>query len=617
MSEYLQQSGGKSCAYPHSLQGFATILPDSNHWCHPGAFQENVTMKTCRLLKSFVVSAATVCCWTVHAASIAPAAAENGMVVTAQHYATQVGVDVLKKGGNAVDAAVAVGYALAVVYPAAGNLGGGGFMTIQLADGRKTFLDFREKAPLAATPNMYLDTSGNVIKGLSTTGHLAVGVPGTVSGLELARAKYGTMKRAQLIAPAIQFADKGFVLDQGDVDMLLTSTEDFRKDAASGAIFLNKGEPFAPGQKLVQKDLAKTLRLISQKGEDGFYKGSVGAAIVASSLAGKGILTQADLDQYKTRELAPVECDYRGYRIVSAPPPSSGGVVICEILNVLEGYPLKDLGFRSAQSVHYQIEAMRHAYVDRNSYLGDPDFVKNPLDRLLDKGYAEKIRGVIDPAKAGVSKDIKPGVEPHEGSNTTHYSIVDKAGNAVAVTYTLNDWFGAKVTAAKTGVILNDEMDDFTAKIGVPNMYGLVQGEANAIAPGKRPLSSMSPTIMSRDGKPVMVTGTPGGSRIITVVVHTILNVVDYGMNVQEAVDAPRFHQQWLPETTNVEVNALSPDTRKILTDMGHKLGNPQPANHVAAILVGAPSLGGKPIGKNRFYGANDPRRNTGLAGGY
>ena len=574
-------------------------------------------MKTRRLLKSFVVSAATVCCWTVHAASIAPAAAENGMVVTAQHYATQVGVDVLKKGGNAVDAAVAVGYALAVVYPAAGNLGGGGFMTIQLADGRKTFLDFREKAPLAATPNMYLDASGNVIKGLSTTGHLAVGVPGTVSGLELARAKYGTMKRAQLIAPAIGFAEKGFVLDQGDVDMLLTSTEDFRKDPASGAIFLNKGQPFQPGQRLVQKDLAKTLRLISQKGEAGFYKGSVGAAIVASSQAGKGILTQADLDQYKTRELAPVECDYRGYRIVSAPPPSSGGVVICEILNVLEGYPLKDLGYRSAQSVHYQIEAMRHAYVDRNSYLGDPDFVKNPLDRLLDKGYAEKIRGVIDPAKAGVSKDIKPGVEPHEGSNTTHYSIVDKEGNAVAVTYTLNDWFGAKVTAAKTGVILNDEMDDFTAKIGVPNMYGLVQGEANAIAPGKRPLSSMSPTIMSRDGKPVMVTGTPGGSRIITVVVHTILNVVDYGMNVQEAVDAPRFHQQWLPEATNVEVNALSPDTRKILTDMGHKLGNPQPANHVAAILVGAPSLGGKPIGKNRFYGANDPRRNTGLAQGY
>ena len=574
-------------------------------------------MQTRPGLKSFMACALTVSCWTVEAASIAPVAAEHGMVVSAQHLATQVGVDVLKKGGNAVDAAVAVGYALAVVYPAAGNLGGGGFMTIQLADGRKTFLDFREKAPLAATATMYQDASGNLIKGLSTNGHLAVGVPGTVSGLEMARAKYGTMSRGQLIAPAIGLADKGFVLDQGDVDMLHTSTEDFRKDPASAAIFLNKGEPFQVGQKLVQKDLAKTLKLVAQKGADGFYKGSVGAALVASSQAGKGIITQADLDQYQTRELAPVECDYRGLHIVSAPPPSSGGVVICEILNVLEGYPLKDLGFRSAQAVHYQIEAMRHAYVDRNSYLGDPDFVKNPLDRLLDKSYAAKIRAAIDPAKAGVSKDIKPGVEPHEGSNTTHYSIVDQAGNAVSVTYTLNDWFGAKVTAARTGVLLNNEMDDFTAKIGVPNMYGLVQGEANAIAPGKRPLSSMSPTIVTRDGKPVMVVGTPGGSRIITVVVHTILNVVDYGMNVQEAVDAPRFHQQWLPESTNVEVNALSPDTRKILVDMGHKLGNPQPANHVAAILVGAPSLEGKPVGKNRFYGANDPRRNTGLAAGY
>ncbi|AGU48839.1 gamma-glutamyltranspeptidase Ggt [Variovorax paradoxus B4] len=552
-----------------------------------------------------------------NAASQAPVAAEHGMVVSAQHLATKVGVDVLKRGGNAVDAAVAVGYALAVVYPAAGNLGGGGFMTVQLADGRKTFLDFREKAPLAATANMYLDKDGNVIKGLSTNGHLAVGVPGTVSGMEYAREKYGTMKRDQLIAPSIQLAEKGFALEQGDVDMLRTSTNDFKKDAVSGAIFLNKGEPFAVGQKLVQKDLAKTLRAVSAKGVDGFYKGWVGQAIVASSQAGKGIITQADLDQYKTRELAPVECDYRGYRVVSAPPPSSGGVIICEMLNILEGYPLKDLGFRSAEAVHYQIEAMRHAYVDRNSYLGDPDFVKNPLDRLLDKGYAEKIRAAIDPKKAGVSKDIKPGVAPHEGSNTTHYSITDQQGNAVSVTYTLNDWFGAKVTADKTGVLLNNEMDDFTSKIGVPNMYGLVQGEANAIAPGKRPLSSMSPTIVSKDGKPVFVVGTPGGSRIITAVLHTILNVVDYGMNVQEAVDAPRFHQQWLPDVTNVETFAISPDTRKILTDMGHNLGVPQPANHPAAIIVGAPSLGGKPVGANRFYGANDPRRNTGLAAGY
>ncbi len=567
--------------------------------------------------RTLLASAFVIAFASAQAASQAPVAAENGMVVSAQHLASRVGVDVLKDGGNAVDAAVAVGYALAVVYPAAGNLGGGGFMTIQLADGRTTFLDFREKAPLAATANMYLDKDGNVIKGASTNGHLAVGVPGTVSGMELAREKYGTMKRAALIAPAIKYAQDGFVLDQGDVDMLRTATDDFKKDAATGVIFLNKGEPFAPGQKLVQKDLATTLKAISDKGEDGFYKGAVGAAIVASSQAGKGIITQADLDQYKTRELKPVECNYRGYGIVSAPPPSSGGVIICEILNVLEGYPLKEMGFRSAQSVHYQIEAMRHAYVDRNSYLGDPDFIKNPLERLLSKDYAAKLRAVIAPDKAGVSKDIKPGVAPHEGSNTTHYSIVDKWGNAVSVTYTLNDWFGAKVTAAKTGVLLNDEMDDFTAKIGVPNMYGLVQGEANAIAPGKRPLSSMSPTIVTKDGKPVMVVGTPGGSRIITAVLHTIINVIDYGMNAQEAVDAPKFHQQWLPETTNVENFALSPDTRKILEGMGHKFSGPQPANHLAVILVGAPTLGGKPVGNNKLYGANDPRRNSGLALGY
>ena len=568
-------------------------------------------------LRTLVVLAVIGWCALARAASVAPVAAENGMVATAQHLATEVGVDVLKKGGNAIDAAVAVGYALAVVYPAAGNLGGGGFMTIHLADGRKTFIDFREVAPLAAKPDMYLDASGNVVKGLSVKNHLAVAVPGSVAGLEAAREKYGTLKRAALIAPAIAFAEKGFVLGQGDADMFQTATEDFRADPATAAIFLNKGQPFQRGDRLVQKDLAKTLRLISARGRDGFYKGPVGAAIVASSAAGKGLITQADLDRYHTREMPPVECDYRGYRIVSAPPPSSGGVVVCEILNILEGYPMKELGYRSAQAVHYQIEAMRHAYMDRNSYLGDPDFVNNPLERLLDKGYAGRIRAAIDPAKAGVSKDIKPGVPPHEGSNTTHYSIVDKDGNAVAVTYTLNDWFGARVTAGGTGVLLNDEMDDFTAKVGVPNIYGLVQGEANSIAPGKTPLSSMSPTIVLRDGKTVMVLGTPGGSRIITVVTHTIINVIDYGMNIQEAVDAPRFHQQWLPEATNVENFALSPDTRKLLEEKGHKFGNAQPANHVSAILVGAPSLGGKPVGKNRFYGANDPRRNTGRAAGY
>lgn len=577
-------------------------------------------MKTFRLLVCAAAATASFAFAPVapsYAASAAPVAAPNGMVVTAQHLATRVGVDVLKDGGNAVDAAVAVGYALAVVYPAAGNLGGGGFMTIQLADGRKTFLDFREKAPLAATANMYLDKDGNVVKGLSTHGHLAVGVPGTVSGLEYAREKYGTMKRQTLIAPAVALADRGFALDQGDVDMFQTATKDFEADPASAAIFLNNGKAFQPGDKLVQKDLAKTLREVSAKGTDGFYKGWVAKALVESSQAGKGILTQADLDQYRTRELAPVECDYRGYHVVSAPPPSSGGVIICEMLNILEGYPLRQLGWGSAQGVHYQIEAMRHAYVDRNSTLGDPDFVKNPLQRLLDKDYAAKIRAAIDPAKAGVSQDLKPGVPPHEGSNTTHYSIADKWGNAVSVTYTLNDWFGAKVTAAKTGVLLNNEMDDFTSKVGVPNMYGLVQGEANAIAPGKRPLSSMSPTIVTKDGKPVMVVGTPGGSRIITAVLQTMINAIDYDMTVQEAVDAPRFHHQWMPDLTNVEPYALSPDTRRILEGMGHKLGAPHPANHLAAIIVGAPSLNGKPVGNNRFYGANDPRRNTGLAAGY
>ena len=551
------------------------------------------------------------------AASVAPVAAEHGMVVTAQHLATGIGVDVLKRGGNAIDAAVAVGYALAVVYPAAGNLGGGGFMTIQLADGRKTFLDFREKAPLAASADMYLDAAGNVVRGASTAGHLAVAVPGSVSGLETARAKYGSRPRAELIAPAIRMAEDGFVLDAGDADMFAAVSPAFPADAATAAIFLNRGRPFVAGERLVQKDLAATLKQIAEAGAAGFYSGPVADAIVASSRAGGGILSHADLAQYQTRELAPVECDYRGLHIVSAPPPSSGGVIVCEILNVLEGYPLKEWGFRSAQAVHVQIEAMRHAYLDRNSYLGDPAFVKNPLERLLDKAYAAGIRAAIDPGRAAISQQLRPGVAPHEGSNTTHYSIVDGLGNAVAVTYTLNDWFGAKVTAGGTGVLLNDEMDDFTIKLGVPNLYGLVQGQANVIAPGKRPLSSMSPTIVTQAGKPLLVVGTPGGSRIITAVVHTLINVIDYGMTIQEAVDAPRFHQQWLPNPTALEPYALSPDTRRLLEAMGHVFASPQPANHVAAILVGAPSLGGKPVGANRYYGANDPRRNTGLALGY
>ena len=539
------------------------------------------------------------------------------MVVTAQHLATQVGVEVLKRGGNAIDAAVAVGYALAVTYPAAGNLGGGGFMTIQLADGRKTFIDFRETAPLAATADMYLDKDGNFRPESSTRGYLAVGIPGTVAGLELARRKYGRLSRQSLLQPAIGLAQRGFALDDGDAAMLRDAADDFRRDRASAAIFLNASRPFASGQRLVQRDLAKTLRRVRAAGTAGFYRGSVGAAIAAASRAGGGIITPADLAGYRARELAPVECDYRGYHVVSAPPPSSGGVTLCEALNILEGYPLRELGFGSAQAIHFEIEAMRHGFADRNSYLGDPAFVANPVEHLLDKSYAAKIRAVIDPDKAGVSESIKPGVPPHEGLHTTHYSIADAAGNAVSVTYTLNDWFGARVTAASTGVLLNDEMDDFTAKIGAPNMYGLIQGAANIIAPGKRPLSSMCPTIVTRDGKPVLIVGTPGGSRIITAVLLTLLNVIDYRMDVQQAVDAPRFHQQWLPATTAVEDFALSPDTRRILQGRGHRFTAPSPENHVAAILIGAPALDAAPIGTYRFYGAIDPRRDTGLALGF
>jgi gamma-glutamyltranspeptidase/glutathione hydrolase len=565
------------------------------------------------------LAAATLCACsaTALAASAPPVAAEHGMVVTAQHLATQVGVDVLKDGGNAVDAAVAVGYALAVVYPAAGNLGGGGFMTIRLADGRTRFIDFREKAPLAARADMYLDAAGDPIPALSRRGWLSAGVPGSIAGLEWARGHYGTLKRTALLAPAIHFAARGFVLDAGDAATFAVATGDFRRDPAAAAVFLPQGRALAAGDRLVQKDLARTLRRIASAGASGFYQGPTGAALVAASRAGHGLFTQADLDRYRAVERAPVTCGYRGYTVISAPPPSSGGVTLCEMLNVLEGYPLADWGWRSAKAAHVQIEAMRHAFMDRNTLLGDPDFVADPTVHLLDKAYAATLRAAIDPKHAGDSHALAPGKPPHEGSNTTHYSITDRWGNAVSVTYTLNDWFGARVMAPGTGVLMNDEMDDFSAKPGAPNLYGLVQGRANAIAPGKRPLSSMTPTIVTRGGRLVMVLGTPGGSRIITTVLHVILNVVDYGMTIQEAVDAPRFHQQWLPETTVLERFALSPDTEALLVGMGHRFTVARPANHVTAILVGAPSLGGAPLGANRYYGANDPRQGTGLALGY
>ncbi len=557
--------------------------------------------------------------WAAPAEAAAPpaVAARNGMVASAQTLASEVGVEILKKGGNAVDAAVAVGYALSVVYPAAGSLGGGGFMTIVFADGRKTFIDFREKAPLKATRDMYLGPDGEVVKDRSTRGYLAVAVPGLVGGLEYAREKYGTLPRADLIDPAIGLAENGFALDDADAFTLWAASARLRKFPTSAAIFLRDGKPLAAGDRLVQKDLARTLTAIRERGAAGFNEGAVGAAIASAVQQGGGIITAEDLKRIRPRELAPVTCDYRGYTIVTAPPPSSGGVALCEMLEILEGYSLKALGFGSAEALHDEIETMRRAYVDRNNLLGDPDFVANPVAKLTSNDYAAKLRAGIDPAHATSSADLAPAKPAHEGVNTTHYSIVDKWGNAVAVTDTLNDWFGADAVAGDTGVLLNDEMDDFTAKAGAPNQFGLVQSEKNEIAPGKTPLSSMTPTVVVKDGKPVMVVGAPGGSQIITVVMETILNVIDYGMTLSEAVYAPRIHNQWLPDLTFVELSTLSADTRKTLEDMGYHFRLQGPANHVDAILIGAPKLGGEAVGANRLYGVNDFRRGGGAAVGY
>lgn len=556
------------------------------------------------------------------AASPEPVGAQHGMVVTAHRLASEVGVDVLRAGGNAVDAAVAVGYALAVVYPTAGNIGGGGFMTIHLADGRSTFLDFRERAPLAATETMYQNAEGAVVEGLSTDGYLAVGVPGPVAGFEAARQRYGTLSREKLLAPAIRLAEVGFVFGPADVAEFADSNEDLAKDPAAAAIFLKPGgSALADGDRLVQADLAASLKVVSETGPDAFYKGAIADKIVAASQAHGGILAKADFERYAVREFKPVTCDYRGYTVASSPPPSSGGVIICEILNVLEGYPLGYMGFHAAETVHVMAEAMRHAFVDRNTKLGDPDFVANPIAELLDDAYAQKIRAKIKPFRAGVSKDLIPAGFTGEKPQTTHYSIIDEAGNAVAVTYTLNGSFGARVVAAGTGILLNNEMDDFTAKPGVPNLYGLVQGAANAIAPGKTPLSSMSPTVVSKDGKAVMVIGSPGGARIITIVLEAILNVVDHGMTIQEAIDAPRIHHQWLPDRIIFEPFGLSADTQKILAGMGHDVGE-DPGwsvwGEAAGILVGGPSLAASaPDGNARYFGAIDSRAAAGAAIGY
>ncbi|CNH14178.1 gamma-glutamyltransferase [Yersinia pekkanenii] len=568
---------------------------------------------------------------TLQAASTPAVEAKNGMVVTSQYLASQVGTDILKMGGNAVDAAVAVGYAQAVVNPCCGNIGGGGFMTIHLADGTDTFINFRETAPAAASADMYLDKDGNVTKDASLYGYLAAGVPGTVLGMDSAQKKYGKLTRQQVMAPAIKLAREGFVLTRADTDILDTTVKRFRQDPESARIFLRKdGEALQPGDRLIQADLADTLTAISEKGPDAFYQGKIPQAVEAAAKKGGGILTAADFAHYKITETAPITCSYRGYKFVSSPPPSSGGVTLCETLNVLEGYDLKNMGFNSAAYIHTLTEAMRHAYMDRNTFLGDPEFVKNPIDRLLSKSYAANIRKQIVANQATPSVDVQPGMQPHEKPETTHYSIVDHEGNAVSTTYTVNGRFGAVVIAPGTGFFLNDEMDDFTVKVGEQNMYGLVQGATNAIAPGKRPLSSMSPTLVTKEGKTFMVLGSPGGSRIITITLQTALNVIDHGMAPQEAVDAPRIHHQWLPDEVYYEQRGVSADSLNLLKNRGYKMVEQNPWGAAELILVGlagvegvSPANSGNDSavsGKVRegyLYGANDVRRPAGAAIGY
>ncbi len=534
--------------------------------------------------------------------------AEHGMVVTSQHIASAVGAGILGAGGNAIDAAVAVGYALAVVEPCCGNVGGGGFMTLHLADGRETFINFRETAPAAATAGMYLDAAGKPVPDRSRYGYFAAAVPGTVMGLDRAAREYGTMPRAALMAPAISLARDGFVLTRDDIELLDEKAERLARDPEAAKIFLRPdGGRFKPGDRLVQKDLAATLAAIAAHGPEAFYKGPVAVAVEKASRAHGGILTARDFAGYTATEGAPLTCRYRGYVLISTPPPSSGGVTICEILNILEGYDLNALGYHSARSIELIVAAMARGYADRNAFLGDPAFVANPLARLLSKGYAAGVRAAIDAGAAAPAAPAAPASGPREKAETTHYSVVDGAGNAVAVTYTINGYFGAGVVAPGTGFLLNNEMDDFTAKPGAPNLYGLAQGAADAIVPGKRPLSSMAPTLVEKDGHVVLVLGSPGGSRIITTVLETITNIIDYRMPAAQAVAAPRLHYQGLPDEVFYERGGLSPDTVAALVDSGYALAERKPWGAVELIAAT----------NHRFFGISDTRRPGGAAIGY
>jgi gamma-glutamyltranspeptidase/glutathione hydrolase len=551
----------------------------------------------------------TLLSFQTEASSQKPVEALHGMVVTEQGLASEVGASILRAGGNAVDAAVAVGYALAVVNPCCGNIGGSGFMLIHQKSRKNIFISFRGRAPFAASSDMFLDKTGRIIPGKSLYGYSAVGVPGTVLGLETALKKYGTMSRKQVMQPAIQLAEQGYALTSGDIKLMDDNLNNFKKSENVAAIFLKKGQPFQVGDHFVQKDLANTLKLISEQGADGFYKGSIAKAIVKASTENHGLLSLKDFSAYNVEEFSPVKCQYHGYTIFSAPPPSSGGTTLCEILNIIEPYSLKSLGFHSAESVHYLVEAERFAFFDRNNKIGDPDFVTNPVAALTSKAYAAEIRKRIPAATAVPSSELRAAPAVKEGVHTTHYSVVDRLGNAVAVTYTLNSFFGASVIAGNTGFLLNNDMDDFTSKVGEPNQFGLILGAINKIEPGKRALSAMSPTIVMKGDQLVMVVGSPGGPRIITSVLQTILNVLEYNMDIQAAVDAPRFHHQWLPDSIDVEADTFSPSVQSQLAKMGYHFSSQKRWSAVEAIYI-------DPVTK-KIYGGSDNRRTAGKAVGY
>lgn len=537
-----------------------------------------------------------------------PVAARRGMVVSEQALASQAGLEILQAGGNAMDAAVAVGFALAVALPNAGNLGGGGFMIVHEArSGRDYALDFRETAPLGAARDMYLDANGQVVDGRSLHTHQAVGVPGTVAGLTHALARWGSLPLTQVMAPAIRLAQQGYPVSPTLADALARNAAPMGQWPATRAIFWRTGRPLQAGERLIQHDLAHSLRLIAQQGADAFYRGSIGARIAAEMARHGGLITMRDLAGYRAVERPPIIGDYRGHRIVTMPPPSSGGIHLVQILNMMEAWPVAEWGAGSAQTLHHMAEAMKLAYADRAQYLGDTDFVPVPVTGLVSKAYARGLAVDIAPDHARPAADIGSGKpQPYESSQTTHFSVADAAGNAVAVTYTLNTNFGSGIVAEGTGILLNNEMDDFSAKPGVANVYGLTGGEANAIQPGKRPLSSMTPTIVLRAGRPWLVTGSPGGARIITTVLETVVDAIDFGMNPAEAAAQPRFHHQWQPDELRVE-KGFSPDTLDLLRGYGHRVVVRPAMGKTQTILIRDGVL----------YGATDPRGPDGAALGY